>query len=628
MPELEPRPQSKESLSQLERQLHRDPFMPQRGMDMTRPEAVVAPSEETPSMWGARESITLAEIKRQRAFSLAWKVIAGIVAIVAVTVGVVVWQRSAFHTSQVTIKVEAPAAADMMQDVQFTVSYANGNRVPLNNVEVDLYYPSGFVVSQLGPNMVVDGSFIRMKVGTVAAHDSKKVALTGKFFSNREDLSYLQAVIHYTPSTLSSVFETSSQISVALRPSALTVDIDTPLEIASGSMVEYLVTAINTGSTPLSKIRLQVTPPEGFVLTDSNPKSSEGEAVWYVGTIDPHQKLTFRMSGTLSGSNGEVKNIKADFGAVQDDGNFLSFVSTARSTKLVPSPLAISQTVNDVVKMTAHPGDRLAYTITYRNQGSIPLRNLILTFEIHSDLFDLSHVLIDGGSYDAVHRTITWKASDHPQLAIVNPGESGSIRFVVSLLRQLDPQSAGGVNPVVVTVAKVDSLDIPTPLGSNKVIASNRLTIPLASMPSLAAEVRSVPDTITPSDTTSKQYSIRLIVNNTSNALKDAKVKASLAPNVYWVQTPATGSEHVTFTDRTNEIVWDLGGVTAHTGGVSPGRFVEFQVRFTPIPGQSRVNQNSLLMDRSVVLTATDTFTQSPVQVFYSSSISTTSLLR
>ena len=620
MAEYESRP---EAPSELERQLRADPFSPKRGMDMRRAgqavESAPTPAPQPP-VWNERETLTLTKIKQQKGFSVGWKILAGIVGILLVTTGIVLWQRSAFHAENVIVKVEAPTAADAVQDVEFTVSYANNNRVDLTNAELVLYYPSGFTISKLGPNMAVDGAVIRMKIGTITGHAQSKVTMTGKFFGGRDSLAYLKAVLHYTPSAQSTTLETSSQASVALRSSALAVDIDTPLAVAAGSMVEYLVTATNTSDTPLSNMRLQMTLPDGFVPSDASPKPSEGNSVWYIGTIDPHQKLSFRTSGMLNGVEGATKILNVDFGTIQSEGTFVSMTTLSRSTKLVPSPLAISQTVNGVTKMNVHPGDRLAYVLTYRNQGSTPLRNIILTFEMHSTLFDLAQVQADGGSYDAQHQTITWKASDHPQLALLNPGETGSIQFTVPLLRQWDTQSVNGVNPVVVTVAKVDSLDIPTPLGSNKIVASNRLTIPVASAPSLAVEVSPVP--VLPNAgvlaTNERQFIIRLLVTNTSNVLKDARVKALLATNVHWLQAESAGSEHVIFDDRANAVTWDLGGVDANT----TTRSASFQVSFTPAPDQIRnMSQSLLLNDKSIVLTATDTFTQEPVQVIYQPSV-------
>ena len=608
--------------SELERHLREDPFRPKHDTDPPRVQSAgegVPMTTEERQEWEEREELSLETIKRHKSFATARKSIAGIVGVLALIAGVIIWRQVEFNQDRVRITVSAPTSMEAVQDVQFDINYENVNLVALNNAEIDLYYPAGFMVSKMAPGMAVDGTMIRLKVGTIPVYGTGKLTLTGKFFGARDSLAYLKAVLVYTPSNASSPLQASSQASLALQASPLSVDINTPIEIAAGSMVEYLVTATNTGDTSLPNMRLQITPPEGFIQSDQTPASSEGADVWYIGTIASHQTLSFRVSGTLPGNPGENKTMKADFGVVQADGTFLSFNAMSRETRLVGTPLVVYQTVNGVPKLNVRPGDQLRYVMNYRNQGPTPLRNIVVTFEMHSDLFNLSAVQSDGGSYDATRRTVTWHVSDHPQLALLNPGDSGSIEFKVPLYETWSPVGAEAINPVLVTVVKVDSTDIPTPLGSNKVIASNRLSLPVITVPSISVDLAKLTP---PAGTTLAPYeqwfTVHLKVNNTSNILKDARVKALFAPNVHWQANVTPAEEHLTFNDRTNEVAWDLGGVAVNSGTVNPHREVSFQIQFTPAPNQiQNMGQNPLFNDKSIVLSATDAFTQDPLRVVY-----------
>ena len=616
-----------EGESELERQLRQDPFRPKRNVDMHKAQGatgdalLITPEEK--QKWEDREEISLEKIKRHKSFAIASKLIAGIIVVVVIIAGVTIWRQLEFNQDRVKITVNAPTSMEAVQDVQFDINYENSNLVALNNAEIELYYPAGFMVSKMAPGMAVDGTMIRLKIGTIPRYGTGKLTLTGKFFGARDSLAYLKAILVYTPGNASTSIQVSSQASLALQASPLAIDIDTPVEIAAGSMVEYLVTATNTGDTSLPNMRLQITPPEGFVQSDQSPQSSEGPDVWYIGTIASHQKLSFRISGTLSGNAGERKSLKADFGVVQADGTFLTFAAMSRETRLTVSPLVIYQTVNGLSKLNVRPGDQLRYVMNYRNQGPTPLRNIVVTFEMHSDLFNLSQVQSEGGSYDATRRTVTWRVSDHPQLALLNPGDSGSIEFKVPLYETWSPVGAEAINPVLVTVAKVDSPDIPTSLGSNKIVASNRLSLPVVTVTGISVDLAKLtPPTGTTLASYEQWFTVHLKVNNTSNLLKGAQVKALFAPNVYWQANVTPAEEHVAFNDRTNEIVWDLGGVAANSGTVNPNREVSFQIKFTPAPNQiQNMGQNRLFNDRSIVLSATDAFTKDPLRVIYPTEI-------
>ena len=70
-----------------------------------------------------------------------------------------------------------------------------------------------------------------------------------------------------------------------LRTSSLTVELDAPLSVSPQGEVTYLVNYENASDVSLSNVRLKATYPAGFSFVEAAPKPSEGDAVWYVGSI-------------------------------------------------------------------------------------------------------------------------------------------------------------------------------------------------------------------------------------------------------------------------------------------------------------------------------------------------------
>ena len=608
---------------QLERQLQRDPFSPR----LDHVEQPHLPDATGASDWQVSQPLSVEQIKRHRSVRAGTMIVLGIAAVMLAGFGIFKYQQSAFDQSRVTVKVDAPTAIESTQEVQFSIAYTNDNRATLQNVEATVYYPAGFQVSKMAPGMAVDGSLIRMKLGTIAAHSSGRFDLTGRFSGARDSLAYLKVVLHYTPDNSSSSFEVASQASLSLQSSSLTVDIEAPLDTAADAVAEYLVSYTNTSDAPLNAMRLKATYADGFTFASADPKPSEGTDVWYLGTIAPHQSGKIHISGTLAGAESESKSFHVDFGVLQGDGNFLVFATGDRKTRIVRPPLAVHQTVNETLKYHAHAGERLRYLIDYKNNGSIPLRNVIVTLEMRSDFLDLAGVQSDGGTYDSVNRTIIWKASDIPKLANLLPGDGGSIKFSVPVLNQLSFTGDTGKNPSVMTVARIDSSDIPTPTGANKTVASNTLSVQINSTPTVAvvvlhtdpavANTGAVPPVVGAETT----YSVRLTVSNTTNDIKDAIVKTSLPPNVRWTGVTIFGNESVSYDERSNEISWNLGVVDAGAGSGKPARQIVFQLGFTPAPNQiSNVDQSPLL--NPVTLTTTDTWTGDALTTSWNGNIS------
>lgn len=613
---------------ELERQLRSDPFSIRTVSEVSGPESITSGQPNPSNQWAPAQEITFQSVGKHRAVRTGWKILGGIVALVLIG-GVVVWyQQGAFLENKVTLKVDAPPAVEASQQVTASLSYANDNRVALENVDMLVYYPSGFHITALSPNMKLEGEYLRVSLGKIAPHSNGKLDVVGRFDGASESLGYIKAIFRYTPSGTSSVHEASSQVAVTLRSSSLALDIEAPVSVSTGAVVEYVVSYTNTTDAAISNMRLKISYPDSFSFTSAEPKASEGNVVWYLGTLAPHQSGKIHVSGTLGGNKGDTKVVKVEVGVLQGDGNLSIYASGERTSKIVTPPLVINQTVNGVAKFNATPGQSLRYALSYRNDGTVSLRNAIITFEMKSAILDFSLLQTDKGTFDSRTQTVTWKVSDIPSLATILPGQGGEVTVTINTKSQILPQGATDKNPTVVTVARIDSPDIPSPTGANKIVSSNTLTVPVSSAPSIAATV-SYTDSAFPGsgpvplvvgqETT---YAVRLTVMNTTNDLKEGKVTATLAPNVQWKDKMAPESEHISFDQRTNTLTWDLGGVEAGAGTIKDKREIVFQVGITPAPNQA-MNLNSLPLLNGLVLNAADTFTGVALKVPYASSVAT-----
>jgi uncharacterized repeat protein (TIGR01451 family) len=69
----------------------------------------------------------------------------------------------------------------------------------------------------------------------------------------------------------------------------------------------------------------------------------------------------------------------------------------------------------------ASSGEPVTFTITYRNDGTAPATNFVITDRLDAILEDIAPM--DGGVFDPATRTITW------QIGTVAPQSSGTVRF-------------------------------------------------------------------------------------------------------------------------------------------------------------------------------------------------------
>lgn len=539
-----------------------------------------------------------------------------IVAIALVYFVVVRIQQSAFSSDHVTMTIDGPAGVSGSETSLFVFTYVNANRSDLTNVELDLSYPENFQPEAL-ENMSINGSSSQVHINTIAGHSQGKIEIHGKFSGSKGSLAYIKGVLRYKPASVGSFFQTESQIGITIQSPSIKLSMEAPLEVASGGLVEYRVDYTNSSDVTFDHLRLQTDYPAGFHLQEATPKASEGDAIWYVGNLAPGQTGSVRIVGTMDGAKDEVKILKAHIGMLQGDGTLLSYSDSDRLTKIIVSPLVVQQTVSGLDKLNANPGDVLRYDVHYRNDGAIGLRNVIITLEIVGDALDFSRLQPDSGSFDSTRKMITWKASDVRDLANLAPGKEGMLSVSVPILNNIPVKTATDKNFVITSVAKIDSPDIATPTGSNKIIGSNTLRVKVNSglnvLATAAYQDATIPNAgpVPPQIGQETTYTMHWSVTNTTNDADQAIVTAYLPTGMRWTGKFSPTSENITYNDRTNQITWNLGNIQSGTGSVRQTREVLFQVGLTP-----QVNQSGQLTPilGETTLTAHDLFTDDSLQ--------------
>lgn len=531
----------------------------------------------------------------------------GVVGVIALVVGAFFVRKLLFVDTKVSLSIEGPQSVASAESVLFSLQYTNTNWVTLHNTEIVLSYPKSFHPETDGKWAVADTKVV-IPVGDIPSRSTGRIDIVGKFFGSKGDIAYIDASLHYSPSQINEVFSYDTKYGVSISTSPISFEVSAPQMVANGDMVDYLISYENQDAGKFSNIRVKAEYPDTFQFVSSDPAPSEGESIFYLGDLAPKTAGKIRITGTITGSRDEVKPVRFSIGYLQGDGNFLAYNTAQQLTRITTSPLSIMQWVNDSRDVTTTLGSVLTYRIAYKNEGNIGLRDAIVTFDFNTAILDFSGMQNRSGYFDAEKNRLIWKASDIPDLAVLDPGESGSITFTVPVLNQV--QNVPGKHFGIRTIAKIDSPDVPTPAGSNKIIGSNTLNVRLTSAIDLAVKGRyySAPventGPIPPKVGMQTTYALSFSLTNSFNDVSGAKVVASLPSGVRFTGKISPDSETVTFNDRTNELIWEIGNFSA--GGEETQREVTVQVAI--IPGPSDVGEDIRLMGRAI-FSAKDSFT-------------------
>ncbi|MFH1182654.1 MAG: hypothetical protein V1690_00120, partial [Candidatus Moraniibacteriota bacterium] len=393
------------------------------------------------------------------------------------------------------------------------------------------------------------------------------------------------------PSNLSSQFTAANQLGVNITSAPIALEVMAPQNISSGDEVNYLVTYKNTGEKDIENLKLRLIYPEGFTFSRSDPAALESNNVWYIGRLAPGQEGKIVANGKLEGERDDVRPVKAQVGTDSGSG-FISFNEESADTKIYSSPLAIAQTVNGVTNLNANAGDSLRFEINYKNEGDIGLNDVIVKETLDSPVLDYSTLEKEGGVFDVKDKTITWKASDYKELRSLEPGQGGTIRFSIEVKDIIPVSGANDKNFVISSLAKIDSPDIVTLVSGNKIIAGNKIDVKLNSKLVLnvkgyyndSAIGNSGP--VPPKVGEETAYTLHWLATNVSNDIGETKVETVLPTTATFTGKTFPEDSRITYNERNNSLVWDIGKMEAGRGILSPPLEVSFQVKIKPSPDQ------------------------------------------
>ncbi|MDD5396832.1 MAG: hypothetical protein PHW24_02105 [Candidatus Moranbacteria bacterium] len=521
------------------------------------------------------------------------------------------WLKNAFHQDRVAISFEGPKEADSTQITKYIIHYSNNNRVTLRNAEIQLSYSENFQPTDNLNLKYLSPSASKIFIGDVKPMSEGQAELKGIFYAPKDFPVYLHGEIHFTPSNGTADLSMENQIGVRVTAAPVTLEVAAPQDAVDGDSLDYVINYKNIDVKAIANVQIRVDFPQGFQFGAAEPRPSEKESYWYLGSLQPDQSGKIVVHGQIKGSTDEGKNIIVSLGYVGNDNSFVVYNKQEIITRIVSPILAVSQKLEGKTDNVVDAGENLKYTITYQNTGTIGLRDAIISSEIKGNILDFSKINVANGSYDASTNLITWKASDVPGLANINPKAGGTVSFTIPVKSVIPIENKLDKNFVISSVAKIDSPDIPTAIGSNKIIGSNKLDLKLASKVLFDtrgyytdAKIKNsgpIP-MVAGAETT---FTIHWLVVDVSNDISEAKVVSSLPAGVRWTGQVYPSNEKISYNDRTNQIVWDAGDVPAGSGVLNPAREVVFQVAVKPQINQ--INEPLMLVNKSI-FTATDNF--------------------
>ena len=526
---------------------------------------------------------------------------------VLIIIGAVLWGRGSFTRSKIELNIKISDSIASGEETLLVVEYKNNNRVALNDVHLRMNYPPG--------TFSLDGKEAYQEdknLGTIGKKAEGSQEFRVRFLGERGSIKNIVARLEYRPENINSKFENEVSLKVEINTVLIGIHIEGSEKAVAGKEVSYSIEYENKTEETVNNLRIKLEYPDDFSFKSAEPapKSKDETSVWEIGSLRPGEKKTINLSGVLNGQEMENKVMRGYIG-VMDKGNFLQYSQSEFVTQISLAPIVLAISSDEMVDNCKIDTDQtLRYKIGFKNNTDVALSELILKAQLKDGVFDVGTIdLNDKGFFDSRTNIITWSGADIPGLTLLGANQSGEVDFSIRIKKDLPIAGFNDKNFTANVIAEIQTLTVPAKFAGTELKFEKELSCKINSRLGLNTKVyynessSGIYNTgpIPPRVDKTTTYTVHWQVSNVSNDLENVRVKATLPQGISWTnyQINRSNRGQISYNDRTKEVIWDIGKVSAGVGITMPMYELIFQVGLTPSINQ--VGQSPTLINESTI---------------------------
>jgi hypothetical protein len=543
--------------------------------------------------------------RKQRKFLL--KTIIGIfIVLLFLGIGYAIYNylQSGFQEEDVILSIDSPPEVEVGEKFTFKILYHNNNRVDLYNSQLKITFPDSLVVETVSedPKDTAKDS-MDIYLGDIKKGQNKEIIFEAKITKKLKTIHYVNAVLSYNVKNYKQSFIKKAQNDIQVKEVKLFFQFEATRQAASGNLVEYYVKLKNNSTETLNQVEIRLKYPEDFDFSSSSISAADDKkTVFKLPALLAREEFELIVKGIVKGTSLQSKRAIAQVGIYEEE-EFKILGEETAATEIVTSPLIINQFLESEAPLD--PGGSVSVELEYFNSSQVAMKDVIITTDLKGRAINYKEVESEKGYYDRNEKRIIWRASQVPELKILEPNEKGSLTFSVPVLAKLPSETEDDKNFEVSIISQIDSPDVPTPIGVNKLISSSQATLKVNSKVIFSVEAV-YNDTfienrgpIPPRVGEETTYTIHWRIINVNNDLKDVVIKSSLPEYIEWKDRvyPINLRSQIAYNPRTKEVTWKAGDVQAFVGTRDDPKEIIFQVAL--IPKSSHIGKELKLLNES-----------------------------
>jgi hypothetical protein len=518
----------------------------------------------------------------------------------------------------ILVTVKAPISIAGGEVLPFEIEIKNHNRVDLLGVDLRIDFPQGAKKTN-DINTVAKRE--QIFIGDISVGQTIKKNLSVVLFGQENQKKDINIILEYKVKGSNSLFKKDKTFSVLISASPVSILVSSPSEVNTNQTVDFTVDVVSNSNTVIENLLLYADYPFGFIYKSSDPKTIADNNLWLIGDLEPGAKRSIKISGLLSGQEGEERGFNFSVGLPNDLKNLvldIPFVSNFSSIVIRRPFVSADIYFNkvDTKEYISHAGAKVETLIKWRNNLPYEVADVSIMIRINGNALDKSSISVDDGFYRSIDNIIVFDKSTDSDLASLEASKSGESKFTFASFPVSSVTGSGLSNPTITLDIFVKGRRVGYDGDQDDVLFSDSRQIRLTENPRLFAKAlyyvgpfqNKGPIPLKAEQETT--FTINWTVTNPLNNLSSARAVATLPTYMTWLNSVSPKNEKISYDPNTRQITWSIGNISAGAGIYSEAKEVSFQVGI--LPSVSQIDSTPELIS-AVRLAGKDVFTNTEV---------------
>lgn len=526
-----------------------------------------------------------------------------------------IWGRQpSFLGDQVDLSLSSEKEIASGNKIDLTLIYVNNEKVALEDLEINVLYPDGFIFenSTLTPEKDSKNRFVKEKI---AAGEQDKITISGRLLGNPRETKTFTATFSFKPENVSSRFSREAACNILITKSQLQLETTLSKMVRENELLKYKVTIKNTAEEEIKNLQVKMEFPNSFDINQVNPKQ-KGENLWEFEKLKTNQEEAIEIEGKLYAEAGETKIFKISAGQKDEKGEFYLQNEKEIQVKVAKLDLSLQAQINKQQSLAVNFGDEVELKVHYKNKSSDNLPNVVMEAAIDESIFDKSAIKVEGGKYEK--GKIWWDKSGKSELANLDKSAEGDLVARLKILSDIPVASSSDKNFSTTIKAKLSS-DLKDIGGGVFSKESNEAEIKINTKVGYNIEIRYYDQNgkkivgsgpLPPKTGFETTYRVYLTLTNTSNDVEKSKAEIYLPENISFAGGKTAASGILDFFD--GKMIWNLDKLQAGIGKLKPQLQASFDISITP--DKSMIGKTPKLIEKSS-FSGRDSFTGSEIKI-------------